>query len=583
MKYQLKTETNYNLIDEDMILYSLLKDRGIEDPGSWLYPNEQHELSPFDLSGMNKAVEILGTTLKNKEANILIVVDSDTDGMTSGAIIYNLLNRVCYTQEIGYVLHPGKEHGIEINDIPEDVDLIIVPDASSSEKDKHLFLLEQGKKLIILDHHIIEDNDLDYGKYNDNIAIVNSQIDYQNPALSGAGVALKFVQAYSSKYKVTLPMKTYALAACGIIADVMDMSYLENKYIVSMGLKYLPEHTFLYTLICNGHYNMEKPIPTIRDLGWIIGPNLNAVIRLGTMEQKHTVFRALCNPDALCLSTKRGEEGEEVYIFEEAVRICENAKKRQTASVTRNLKIIEDEIEDDGHNSIIYIDEDQSLTFELSGLIANKLLTKYGKPTILLKPFYNEKNELEYRGSVRSRSVEELSDFKTFVSDITGVNFAMGHSNAFGISIEKDNLVEFKAHLNSLLDKIDFHNSFYEVDLISNPSALNVAVAKTFGRDDIWAQGIEKPLAVLEDISTVNHEFMGKEQQHLKISCGKFDVIIFNCPELTKEIQEGNKYSITAVGEFGIDTSYNIGRLQYIVNDYTLTPLQEYNVMDMIF
>ena len=40
---------------------------------------------------------------------------------------------------------------------------------------------------------------------------------------------------------------------------------------------------------------------------------------------------------------------------------------------------------------------------------------------------------------------------------------------------------------------------------------------------------------------------------------------------------------ITAVGEFGIDTSYNVGRLQYIVNDYILNPYKEDNIMDMIF
>ena len=100
-----------------------------------------------------------------------------------------------------------------------------VPILFTQCKTEHLKLLENDVKIIILDHHEIE-NDFDYGKYNDNIAIVSSQLNYPNPALRGAGVALKFAQAYGQIYGKPLPKKLYALAACGIVADVMDISNL---------------------------------------------------------------------------------------------------------------------------------------------------------------------------------------------------------------------------------------------------------------------------------------------------------------------------------------------------------------------
>ena len=218
------------------------------------------------MNNMAKAVDILYSVIKNRDSNILVVVDSDMDGYTSGAIAMSLLYNIDRGQDIDYVLHPGKEHGLDLKDIPEDVNLVIVPDASSSEKTLHLELLKKGTKIIILDHHEIE-NDFDYGEYNDNIAIVSSQIDYPNPALSGAGVTLKFVQAYSQTHGIILPKKLYALAACGIVADVMDMSYLENKQIVSEGVKYIKEHPFLMGLISKAHYNMENPEPSIKDIG----------------------------------------------------------------------------------------------------------------------------------------------------------------------------------------------------------------------------------------------------------------------------------------------------------------------------
>ena len=291
MKYQLRTK-NYNNETPELALHDLLCDRGIENPVEWLYPTEEYEYTPLRLTNMKKAIELLHAEIKNPESSILVVVDSDLDGYSSGSLIYSLLNQINGGQDINYVLHPGKEHGIDLRDIPESTSLVIVPDAGSSQKEEHLKLLENGTKIIILDHHEI-DNDMDYGKYENDIALVSSQIDYPNPALSGAGVALKFVQAYCNEYGIKMPKKYYALAACGIIADVMDISQLENKRIVTEGIKYISEHPFLMALIKKAHYNMENPEPTIKDIGWVIGPNINSIIRLGTQAQKNMVFMVL--------------------------------------------------------------------------------------------------------------------------------------------------------------------------------------------------------------------------------------------------------------------------------------------------
>lgn len=581
MRYQLRSK-NYNEETPELALYSLLEERGIKEPVKWLYPKEEYENSPFEMNNMKKAVQILKEVIKNPDSSILVVVDSDMDGYTSGAIIMNLLKQIQNGQEIEYVLHPGKEHGIDLRDIPEGVDLIIVPDAGTGQKEEHIKLLENGTKIIILDHHEFS-NDFNYREYQENIAVVNSQIDYDNPALSGAGVALKFVQAYCSTYGVQFPMKLYALAACGIVADVMDISNLENKMIIDTGLKYIKEHLFLYGIIKKAHFNVKEPEPSIKDIGWSIGPSINSIIRLGTIEQKHIIFKALCFPNNLTITSKRGEDGTEVPLYEEAIRLCENAKKRQTTAINRSIGIIEDNIEDDNHNSIIYIDENQDLTFELSGLIANKLLSQTNKPVILLRRFTDNKGIDEYRGSVRGKPVEGIVNLKDLIKDITGVQMAEGHGFAFGIGIDKNMLPEFKAHLNSILDNIDFNVNLYIVDLESRYNLLNKDIAEIMAKDNIWSHGVEKPLGVLTDIPTVNAEFMGNDQQHIKINCGSYDVIIFNDKSLADKLDNGEKYNIDAIGEFDIDKSYNIGRLQFIVKDYNLKDYTEQSIWDYAF
>ena len=582
MKYQLRTK-NYNNETIELALHDLLIDRGIKHPLEWLQPNYSYEHSPMLFKEMRKGIEMLKSTISNSEASIMVVVDSDLDGYTSGAIILNLLKLIQRGQEINFVLHPNKEHGIVLEDIPDDVDLLIVPDAGSSQKAEHLKLLENGTKVIILDHHEMV-NDMNYGQYQDNIAIINSQEeDYPNHALSGAGVALKFAQAYCERYGVPFPNKLYALAACGIVADVMDIGELENKQIVTTGLKYLREHLFLYQLIQDTHYNNEDPEPTIKDIGWVIGPNINAIIRLGTQEQKNMIFKSLVSPMLLVPSSKRGEEDQDVPVYQEAVRLCKNAKKRQTTAVDRSIRIIESELQiKDTDRAIVYVDENQELTFELSGLIANKLLSQYNRPVILLRHF-RQGNIDELRGSARGKSVEGLDNLKDTLSGITGVQKAEGHAFAFGVGVDKDMLSEFRQHLNLALSSVDFNVNLYMIDLIAKYNELNIPMAEITAREDIWGHGVDKPVALLTDIPTDQYDFMGNEQQHLKINCGKYDVLLFNVPELTEQLSQGEKFDLDAVGEFSVDKSFNVGRLQFVVNDFELKEYTSKTVWDLVF
>ena len=582
MKYQLKTK-NYNNETVELALHDLLIDRGIKHPLEWLQPNYSYEHSPMLFNEMRKGIEMLKATISNSEASIMVVVDSDLDGYTSGAIILNLLKLIQRGQEINFVLHPNKEHGIVLEDIPEDVDLLIVPDAGSSQKTEHLKLLENGTKIIVLDHHEMV-NDMDYGQYQDSIVIINSQEEnYPNHALSGAGVALKFSQAYCERYGVPFPNKLYALAACGIIADVMDIGDLENKQIVTTGLRYLKEHLFLYQLIQDTHYNNDDPEPTIKDIGWVIGPNINAIIRLGTQEQKNMIFKSLVSPMLLVPSSKRGEEDQEVPVYQEAVRLCKNAKKRQTTAVDKSIRIIENQLQiKDTDRAIVYVDEDQELTFELSGLIANKLLSQYNRPVILLRHF-RQGNIDELRGSARGKSVEGLDNLKDTLSGLTGVQKAEGHAFAFGVGVDKDMLSEFKQHLDLALGSVDFNVNLYLVDLIAKYNELNIPMAEITAREDIWGHGVDKPMALLTDIPTDKYDFMGNEQQHLKIDCGKFDVLLFNVPELTEQLGQGQKFDLDVIGEFSIDKSFNVGRLQFVANDFELKEYTSKTVWDLVF
>lgn len=131
--------------------------------------------------------------------HILIVVDSDCDGFTSAAIIYQYTIRLNCHCKIDYWLHEGKQHGLQdhIDRLMEEnneYDLIILPDSSSNDATYHDMLDEIHIPCLILDHH---ETDV---KLSDNAVVVNNQLspEYINKSLTGAGVVYQFCRYIDS-------------------------------------------------------------------------------------------------------------------------------------------------------------------------------------------------------------------------------------------------------------------------------------------------------------------------------------------------------------------------------------------------
>ena len=91
---------------------TLLKARGIKNPEDYYNPGREFLQPPTDLENVERGANVLMGALAMEE-KILIVVDSDNDGFTSATIMYNYLKDLAPELEIDYVLHEGKQHGLE--------------------------------------------------------------------------------------------------------------------------------------------------------------------------------------------------------------------------------------------------------------------------------------------------------------------------------------------------------------------------------------------------------------------------------------------------------------------------------------
>ena len=183
MKYSLKSQVQGHVVD------TVLANRGIDNVNLMLSPiavESHHSL----LDNMNKAVD---TFIKHTKqgSRILIICDSDVDGFTSASLMCNYMLEMELSPLV--YIHSGKQHGITPEAIKyiEEVhpQLIIIPDASSSEGVIHETLISSGIDIIVLDHHEVEGDSP--------AIIVNNQSsnNFPNKSLSGVGIVYKFCQA----------------------------------------------------------------------------------------------------------------------------------------------------------------------------------------------------------------------------------------------------------------------------------------------------------------------------------------------------------------------------------------------------
>ena len=121
----------------DIPIVHVLQNRGITDPDI-LNDFVSDTLDKYEndyslLNNIEKGIETLEKHIKEQN-KIYIIVDPDVDGYTSAAIMALYIEkRYPECREIEYIMHDGKEHGIILENIPEDCDLLIVPDAGRAK------------------------------------------------------------------------------------------------------------------------------------------------------------------------------------------------------------------------------------------------------------------------------------------------------------------------------------------------------------------------------------------------------------------------------------------------------------------
>lgn len=490
------------------------------------------------------------------QEKVYVQVDSDCDGYTSAALLLNYMHDIApFTIEHNwsYGLHKTKIHGIDLNNIDNSITLVIAPDSSSNEKEKHIDLTNKGIDVIVLDHHEA-DNVTD-----DPAIIVNNQLcKYENKFLSGVGIVYKVCQMIDTLRHTEGTVDFYLdLVALGLTGDMMDLRALETHYYITEGFTRL-ENPFFIKLAQKNEFSMKGKF-TPFTVAWYIVPYINAVTRVGSDIDKLLVFESLLNwkANVLIPSDKKGagKNCEELRV-DQAVRHAGNIKRHQDEEKKKlleqmNDKILYDHLADEPlliiqNNGV----EDDDPIRGITGLVANSLMATYNKPTLILNEIIDsETGEKIWSGSGRGFNTGGINNWRDYINNTGLAIFAQGHGMAFGVAFTNENLEKFKQKIRTDFGTTKFEKT-YEVDFIWTQSDnFDNSVSELGYYKDIWGQGVPEPLIALKHIKIqdpVQINLLSKGTLRIDLKPHKTSLIKFN--STIEEYQDLIGKTITIIG-----------------------------------
>jgi len=560
------------------------KNRGIDNYMDFVKLTGFEQTDPFEFKNMKEAVD---TLTSGRYLNIGIVYDSDVDGVASGTILYNYLSTYL-EHNLRISIHRKKTHGINMEELDKDdiigwADVIIVPDAGSSDLSQHEALLsEYGIETIVLDHH-----QCDFG-YSEHATVVNNQLDEIAVDLTGSAMCYKFIQALDMELGESGADDFLDLVAIGLIGDMANVKDYEVQSLIRNGIK-LFNNEFIKTVIKND-FNIKTTGLTSTTLAFSIIPMINACTRVAEFEEMKFIIEAMCDigTDRVFEYTfQRGKnKGKtiEENIYEYAHRVASKCRARQNSMVSKVLdgskrplrqgllsKIEEAEsVTDDTKVIVLDVSEYEGIA-GLSGLLANKIMYSFNRPTLVLSNTNNG-----YSGSGRG---EQIGLLRTKLEDSNLVKSAQGHEPAFGVRLLKDtDISEFSKNLNEYFKDenteaqhvVDFNIPYEELDSYIIEDLANL--------EEFFGNGLKAPLVYVEkiivDVSSID---TGKNGNLLNFTHNDVEFVKFKLKESDVNIlvpwQDKVCYNI--VSKPRINEYRGKRTVQLVIEDIEFIPLED--------
>jgi len=484
-------------------------------------------LPPAQLTNTAEAAILLADALE-AQAKILIVADYDCDGATACAVGIRALRAMAADSgaEIDYLVPNrftfgyGLTPGIVDLAATKSPDLIVTVDNGIASLEGVARANELGIAVLITDHHLPAD-ELPAAD-----CIVNPNqpgCDFPSKNLAGVGVMFYVMLAlraelrergwFSDERKEPNLGALLDLVALGTVADVVKLDR-NNRILVNQGLKRMREGKLTPGLRAIFRAAGREPAKaTSLDLGFIVGPRLNAAGRLSDMSL-----------------------GIEALITDDDTRALNIAQQLDT--LNRERKSIESDMQDQALTHLETLDTgdgagvclfDPDWHQGVIGILASRIKEKLHRPVFA----FARGGEGELKGSGRSIPGLHLRDALDLVSKRAPgllVRFG-GHAMAAGATIMEADFPRFRELFaqtaDDLLSPADLTRTL-ETDGSLEAAYVTINTVNLL-ENEVWGQGFPAP--IFEDEFVVESQRILKEK-HLKMRLRKgelrLDAIQFN-------------------------------------------------------
>ncbi|ENW29144.1 single-stranded-DNA-specific exonuclease RecJ [Acinetobacter lwoffii] len=434
-----------NLPGVPAFVAEILARRGVESEQE-LELKLKHLLAPT-MKGLPEAIQLMDQAIDHGQ-KIVIVGDYDADGATSTALMVLALRDMGANVEYlvpdrfkyGYGLTPAIADLAFVNFTP---DLLITVDNGISSHDGVKQAQDHGMQVIITDHHLTTKPTPKAE------AVVNPNqlgCDFPSKALAGVGVAFYILANLSTHRKKlgkssTVITNYLDLVALGTYADVASLDY-NNRILVDAGLKRIQQG--LCRAGISALLDIAKRDPAglkAQDLGFVLGPRINAAGRMETMD---IGIECLLAPD---LTT--------AYPLAEQLNQL-NVERRQVEGKIKQEALLElDKIQWDATElPAALIMFEQHWHQGVIGIVAGRLKEQFHRPSIV---FAADQDGIHIKGSARSIEGIHIRDAIEQVAEQYPhlVSHFGGHAAAAGLTLKKENFAEFKQVFEALIGVMD--------------------------------------------------------------------------------------------------------------------------------
>lgn len=411
-------------------LTRLLVQRGYgsaESAQTFLRPTLDALSDPFDLTDMERAVEVIGSAVR-AGTTILVHGDYDVDGQCATALLTRALREagahvvpfIPNRLRDGYDLGPAGVSAARA----AGAGLIVTCDCGTTARDAVRQADAAGIQVVVTDHHLP-------GELPPAAAIVNPRRDAEDAptaGLCGAGVAFKLVQALAPALGLAefLPLHLIDLVALATVADVVPLTG-ENRILVRFGLKQLADSRWPGVRALIASSGLADRAIRAGHVGFVIGPRLNAAGRIGDAMDGLALLLSDDYDDAL--ERARRLESQNARRQEIDQRILDEA-----------LEMVEQSVDLSEQYGLVLAREGWHAG--VIGIAASRLVERFARPAILIA----------LEGDVGKGSGRSIARFDLHAAlETCAPHLARfgGHRMAAGLTIARDRVEAFSEAFNA--------------------------------------------------------------------------------------------------------------------------------------